>query len=211
MTSSGDGSWVIAVADGLGGRPGGGPAALVAMGAVPARIESEERMIAVFDAANAAVSASEHCGQTALAIAAWTPQDGILIRWAGDSLPFVLPVDSSEALRATGPVAGSYPVGGFPPPNSDRFHERARSLSAHELAAINDSAGEGVVVVVATDGLCDRLIYTKYEPSGWFGSLLSDEKRGNAELAADALIDAAERAGLLDNTAVAVAVQHTAR
>ena len=49
-----DGSWVMAVADGLGGHPFGDEAAQAATDALPQSIANQAEMTAAFDAANAA-------------------------------------------------------------------------------------------------------------------------------------------------------------
>ena len=76
-----DGSWVIAVADGLGGLPRGAEAAEAAVAALPSRIASEADMDRAFVAAHRAVAvlaasptawrfSPERCPMTTLCVAA---------------------------------------------------------------------------------------------------------------------------------------------
>ena len=92
-----DGSWVMSVADGLGGHPFGDEAAQAAVEALPDRIASNAEMAEAFDAANAAVwelhpemrsgsrPETSFIALTTLVVAAWTPENGLLVSWVGDS------------------------------------------------------------------------------------------------------------------------------
>ena len=96
------GSWVIAVADGLGGHPRGDEAAQAAVEGLPTRIASQAEMVTAFADADRRVLALADTGSqqrrvhlsmlpmSTLCVAAWTPEAGLLIGWMGDTLPFVL-------------------------------------------------------------------------------------------------------------------------
>ncbi len=113
--SAEDGSWVIAVADGLGGLPRGAEAAEAAVAALPSRIASEADMAQAFVAAHRAVAAlapsptawrssPERCPMTTLCVAAWTPEGGLVVAHAGDTLPFL--VGWRDPARADGGLLG---------------------------------------------------------------------------------------------------------
>ncbi len=104
-----DGSWVIAVADGVGGVRRGDEAAPAALAALPQRISGDDEMTAAFAAANRAVRALAPPNSmyaldedmpgywavepvTTLAVAAWTPEQGMTAAWVGDSIMWSLRV-----------------------------------------------------------------------------------------------------------------------
>ena len=102
VLSETDGSWVIAVADGLGGHPRGDEAAQAAVEGLPTRIASQAEMVTAFADADRRVLALADTGSqqrrvhlsmlpmSTLCVAAWTPEGGLLIGWMGDTLPFIL-------------------------------------------------------------------------------------------------------------------------
>ena len=97
-----DGTWVIAVADGLGGHPRGDEASGSAIEGLPARIASPDEMRAAFRAAHDRVfelcpdyligtlSELHFVPLTTLCVAAWTPEGGLLVAWRGDTMPSLL-------------------------------------------------------------------------------------------------------------------------
>ncbi len=157
-----DGSWVMAVADGLGGHPFGDEAAQAATDALPGRITNQAEMAAAFDAANAA---------------AWGLHPEM-------RSPDEVPAGHLESLSEDVPAAR---VQGW-------------------------ISGQGLLVVLATDGLFDPVLMT--HDRGWFGDdphdlslgfALPPERRESADTVADTLMDTARFAGLIDNTTIAVA------
>ena len=97
-----DGSWMIAVADGLGGHPRGRAAARRAIRALPRRISGSDEIYAAFKTAHKAVAKLtpshlrytmreiRRCPATTLSVAAWTPESGLAMGIAGDTRVVVL-------------------------------------------------------------------------------------------------------------------------
>ncbi|WP_423923141.1 PP2C family protein-serine/threonine phosphatase [Candidatus Poriferisodalis sp.] len=228
-----DGSWVMAVADGLGGHPFGDEAAQVAVDALPDCITSQSEMAAAFDAANAAAwslhpemrgpdeGVSSVIALTTLVVAAWNPQGGLLLSWVGDSMAFLVPIAGGPGWHSTphgGPMGFvSRGIGMFRASPGSTYElppGHLESLSEDVPAArVQDWVrDQGLLVVLATDGLFDPVLMA--HDRGWFGDdpddlslgfALPPERRGSAEAVADTLIDTARFAGLIDNTTIAVA------
>lgn len=78
-----DGSWLVAVADGMGGQPEGREAAIAAIRGLPRRTSGPEEL---------------HDGFAA----AWTPDDGLLVGYAGDTLPVLWHNDGDRHGRTLG-------------------------------------------------------------------------------------------------------------
>lgn len=105
-----DGSWLIAVADDVGGTPWPAVASQAAIDSLPEAIGSRREMVQAFGAAHRAVcDATDRCaerdgrevnigiaGITTLAVAAWSPEGGLHVAWVGDSLPFVIPCNGNS-------------------------------------------------------------------------------------------------------------------
>ena len=228
-----DGSWMLAVADGLGGHPFGDAAAQAAVDALPERISSPAEMEAAFDAANAAAWAlhpemrspsegvSSVIALTTLVVAAWTPQSGLLVSWVGDSMAFLVPIARGPGWHSTphgGPMGFvSRGIGMFRASSGDSYE-----LPPGHLESLSDDvpAGrvegwiddQGLLVVLASDGLFDPVLMA--HDRGWFGDdpddlslgfALPPDQRGSADAVADRLMDTAQFAGLIDNTTIAVA------
>lgn len=228
-----DGSWMMAVADGLGGHPFGDEAAQAAVDALPERISSPAEMAAAFDAANAATWAlhpemrspdeglSSVIALTTLVVAAWTPQSGLLVSWVGDSMAFLVPVAGGPGWHSTphgGPMGFvSRGIGMFRAGHGDGYE-----LPPGHLENLSDDVpaervegwigDQGLLVVLASDGLFDPVLMA--HDRGWFGDdpddlslgfALPPDQRGSADAVADTLMDTAQFAGLIDNTTIAVA------
>ena len=112
-----DGSWLVAVADGMGGQPRGREAAIVAIRGLPRRMSTPVELKDGFAAANDQVarltpghlrytmSDFHLCPAATLCAAAWTPTGGVLVGYAGDTLPVVLwNDDGSPADTPLGPM-----------------------------------------------------------------------------------------------------------
>ena len=105
-----DGSWMIAVADGTGGGINTEEIAPAMVAALPNRISSDEEMERAFAAANLAArklgteesqaimhedpeSGWNRNPDSTLAVAAWTPEGGLVGAWVGDSMIFIVPIE----------------------------------------------------------------------------------------------------------------------
>ena len=230
-----DGSWVIAVADGLGGHPFGDEAAQAAVDALPERIASTDEMAAAFDAANTAVWAlhpemrstneelSSVIALTTLVVAAWTPEQGLLVSWIGDSMAFLVPVGSGPGWHSTphgdrfgfiSRCIGMYRTDrdscGLPQGHVDHLSDDVPRARIDEW--INDT---GLLVVLATDGLFGPVL-TAHDRD-WFsddphdlsvGFALPSDRRNSADDAAHTLIETVRIEGHIDNTTIAVALVH---
>ena len=112
-----DGSWMLAVADGLGGAARSEEAAPAAVNALPNRIETRQEMLQAFSDANAAVRALAPIDSrfpvevdmpgvwgcepvTTLCVMAWTPNTGLLGAWIGDSIAVLMPHSDKRIWHA---------------------------------------------------------------------------------------------------------------
>ena len=219
-----DGSWLIAVCDGLGGHPRGDEAAEAAISSLPQTVGGRAEAQAAVQAANRAVCAlvpSDERGSlmdwdlpmTTMCLVAWTPGGGLCGAWVGDSAIFVLPAHSGddEALAWS-----SSPHGGWSGHGVDSTLGWHPELRDADIGWFSDSrveqtlrmaAADGALIVAATDGLYEPFVspYAQYEPAVQFGEALSDAERADADPAAQRLISDAIAFGLSDNAAVAVA------
>ena len=219
-----DGSWLIAVCDGLGGHPRGDEAAEAAISALPHTVSGQAEAQAAVDAANRAVCAlvpGEDRGalmqwdlpMTTMCLVAWSPAGGLCGAWVGDSAIFVLPgqADDDETLAWS-----SSPHGGWSGHGVDStlgWHPELRDgdigwfSDSQTERALGVAAASGALVIAATDGLYEAFVspYARHEPAVQLGEALSDADRANAELAAQKLMSDGAAIGLRDNAAVAVA------
>ena len=197
-----DGSWVIAVFDGLGGHARGDEAAQAAADAFPDRIDDAVGMHAAVNAANdavwALVSEDDHVPRklgmsaywparfeplTTIAAAAWTPQSGLVTGWLGDSVLFFVPVKEGT------PGMHSEPQGPWDSSQVDNAlgfsfvvpEENLGTMPDDDLDELNGHIdGDGLLVIAATDGLFDPIRHAKYGRRGRFSENSADNSLGFA-------------------------------
>ena len=233
-----DGSWVIAVADGTGGGINAEEIAPAAVAALPGRIASDEEMTAAFAAANLAARQlgtdesrarlDEDLGagwtrdpDTTLAVAAWTPEGGLVVAWVGDSVVVVVPAHQGccwygrpQQIKAGNRLIGEFAASGNTASESLRS---AISRLSDDLGGdeVDRCAAGGAIVAVLSDGAYNGYMSLQHSDTWADGgdypddsileSLLSEQDRHSAARAAGAVMRKARRAGLGDNASVAVA------
>ena len=201
--SPGDGSWVIAVADGVGGHPEAPDAAAAAVESLPERIGSLDAMRDAFVVAADRVAAMApsredfraaeraqlgdtvydlmvrsgglansyvaRCPLCTLCVAAWTPQGGLLVASAGDTLAFEVRCTASGTpwwrliaephrrpfVRGVSSYLGASNDGSVisPPPGHYLYHSDGHSphFAAVQVDLSSDPA-TAVAVIVVSDG-----------------------------------------------------------
>ncbi len=221
-----DGSWVIAVADGLGGHTRGDEAAQAAIEGLPRRIASPDEMAVAFGEANERVLALTGpedwqrrlplfmFPMSTLTVAAWTPDGGLFIGWMGDTLPFVATAgpDGFTGFCCGRPhrqPGGSIDIClGMPPMDA----EAGAGFVEVEIVGESGEGSRPDAVILASDGAWEPFVYR--HGADW----LSDDSAAGgigaacgpgadtAEELADHILTEALDLGLNDNATIAVAL-----
>ena len=221
-----DGSWVIAVADGLGGHTRGDEAAQAAVEGLPPRIASAEDMAVAFGEANERVLALtgpevwsralplHMFPMSTLCVAAWTPEGGLLIGWMGDTLPFIatasrggfsgflcgrphrIPGGSIEICLGMPPAGGSADPG---PVEVEIVGESGAGSRPDAVILLSDGAWEPFVYEHGVEWLSDDSV------AGGIGAACGPNAEAADEIAERMLAEAC-RLGLNDNATIAVAL-----
>jgi hypothetical protein len=223
---SDDGSWVIAVADGLGGHARGDEAAQAAVDGLPERIGSAADMAMAFAEADQRVLAlsrvlreenswvaGARIPMSTLCVAAWTPEGGLLIGWMGDTMPFVVRcgpegyTGSCCGRPHRGPFGGIEACLGQPP---EDWGPGAGAVDVEIVDGFDDSDLPDAVII-ASDGAWEPLAI-EYGDAEW---LWDDSPAGigsacnpgaaDASGIAESVLANARGLGLNDNATVAVA------
>ena len=218
-----DGSWVIAVADGVSGNPDGDLAAAAAAAGLPQRIASIEAMQQAFADADDAVvdladwpgmskGSPEMCPMATLCVAAWTPDGGLIVGRMGDTLTTLVTwtgtgvvghLLSDELRRSPRDVSPSWLGSGTSLRHSN--YVGLEVLTSHDPPA-------PWAVVIASDGAWEPLLggrrQARNAPITTLAARVAatcDPPDGPASRIAERVLRIAADAGLDDNATVAVA------
>jgi len=220
------GSWVIAVADGLGGHARGDEASQAAVGGLPVRIGSAADMAMAFAEANERVLALSTSLQqkgyrvrpwsipmSTLCVAAWTPVGGLRIGWMGDTMPFAVwsGPDGYAGSCCGSPHRDLYGLItaclGQPPEDE----AQDAGLVEVEMAGVFEDSELPDAVIIASDGAWEppAMRYGGIEwlwddsPAG-IGSACAPGADDASEIA-ESVLGTARSLGFADNATVAVA------
>lgn len=220
-----DGSWLVAVADGLGGHPRGRAAARRAIGALPRRVSGPDELFEAFESAHRVVTKLtpghlrrtmreiRRCPATTLSVAAWTPESGLVVGMAGDTRVVVLwRDDAGWHGRAVGDLhrsAGEYGYLirylGAPrrwPQMGDTDRDPMDIFTDADIETPADLTA--FAVLVASDGVWEPIASDAKRPIADAFAAVLDVDDTDAHCIADRVMDTARAIGLSDNATVAL-------
>ena len=225
-----DDSWIVAVADGMGGQPRGREAAIAAIRGLPLRIGSADEMHDGFRAADKEVaeltpehlkftrSSAHMCPAATLCASAWTPDGDLVVGYAGDTMSALLwRTGKSWDGRALGfphrtrhgAISRSVGLPGVWPDSHDGDHRRMDIFDKDDL----EVPSADYAIAVMSDGVWEPILREKYgdgempegDPFGPAVAAALKHDDHDANTLASRIMDAARTAGLEDNATVAVA------
>ena len=220
-----DGSWLIGVADGLGGHPRGRAAARRAIRALPRRISGPDWLFEAFRTAHKAVTKltpshlrhtlrdATMCPATTLSVAAWTPERGLVVGIAGDTRVVVLWRDDEgwhgrpvgRLHRSAGEFGYLVRYLGAPlrwPPMGSTDRDPMDVFTDDDIEALTDL--NAFAVLVASDGAWEPIASDSKHPVGEAIAAVLDANDSDAHSIATRVMTTARTIGLNDNATTAV-------
>ena len=221
-----DGSWLVAVADGLGGHPRGRAAARRAIRALPRRISGPDELFDAFRTAHKAVTKLtpghlrftmreiRRCPATTLSVAAWTPESGLVVGIAGGTRVVVLWRDDAgwhgrsvgRLHRSAGEFGYLIRYLGAPrtwPQMGDTDRDPMDIFTDADIEV--PASLSAFVVLVVFDGVWEPIASDSKRPVGEAIAAVLEVDDSDAHSIATRVTGAARDIGLSDNATTAVA------